>query len=201
MATTANAKAVIPTGITRRPTKTGRGTMRVIMVTYSPRGQYAGAAFSRTLDPWSAQEAGNKLLTNSRRSVMSHRVYAVWILILSSALPNPAGAVVPTRTVTATARQAPDTSAGVVFDTFFEPALDAFGGVAFYSSLTGTGVVPGTNSAGIWSEGSGSLQLVARLGNDAPGTPAGVLFSTFITVLPTARRATRGSSSVYTAAA
>ena len=46
------------------------------------------------------------------------------------------------------------------------------------ASLTGSGV-DSTNNAGIWSEGSGSLALVARSGSQAPGTPSGVNFSGF----------------------
>ena len=54
--------------------------------------------------------------------------------------------------------------------------LNDAGQTAFSADLTGSGV-DSTNDAGIWSEGSGSLALVARSGDHAPGTPSGVNFS------------------------
>ena len=58
------------------------------------------------------------------------------------------------------------------------PVLNDAGQTAFCADLTGSGV-DSTNDAGIWSEGSGSLALVARSGDHAPGTPSGVNFSGF----------------------
>ena len=37
-----------------------------------------------------------------------------------------------------------------------------------------TAVITGSNNTGLWSEGAGSLALVARRGSQAPGTPSGV---------------------------
>jgi hypothetical protein len=60
------------------------------------------------------------------------------------------------------------------------PLINHAGEIAFPATLvTGAGGVTSANSAGIWSEGSGSLHLVARQGFQAPGTAAGDLFSTF----------------------
>ncbi len=71
---------------------------------------------------------------------------------------------------------APDTAQGVVFTSFGnDPILNDAGQIAFRGALTGTGV-DGTNDTGIWSEGSGALALVARSGDAAPGTPAGVMY-------------------------
>ena len=45
----------------------------------------------------------------------------------------------------------------------------------FRADVTGSGV-GATNNQGVWSEGSGSLSLVARTGTQAPGAPGGVNF-------------------------
>ena len=77
--------------------------------------------------------------------------------------------------------QAPGVPSGVNFNLFvgyFAPALNNAGQTAFKASLIGDGVVS-TNNEGIWSEGSGSLALVARAGDHAPGTPSDVKFSSF----------------------
>jgi hypothetical protein len=73
---------------------------------------------------------------------------------------------------------APGTPDGVNFsDLYGVPfSLNNLGQTAFYGALTGSGVA---NDAGIWSEGSGSLALVARTGNQAPGMPDGAVFNIF----------------------
>lgn len=71
----------------------------------------------------------------------------------------------------------PGLGVGVRFRTFDQPVLNGAGQTAFQGSLAGTGVTGG-NEFGIWSEGGGSgLALVAREGNQAPGTAVGVNFS------------------------
>lgn len=67
---------------------------------------------------------------------------------------------------------APGTNAH--FSTVSYVRLNALGQTAFTGKLTGTGI-DNNNDYGIWSEGSGTLSLVAREGNVAPGTS--VLFS------------------------
>ena len=74
--------------------------------------------------------------------------------------------------------QAPGTSAGVVFSSIGIPFINAAGQVAFSASLTGPGV-DFSNNLGIWGpDASGALGLLVRRGDRAPGTPAGVVFST-----------------------
>ena len=51
----------------------------------------------------------------------------------------------------------------------FSPNLNEAGQVAFWGGLS-------NGNVGIWSQGSGSLGLVARESTPAPGTPAGVSF-------------------------
>jgi len=75
--------------------------------------------------------------------------------------------------------QAPGTAAGVNFSQLSFLTLNGLGQIAFYGHLDGLGV-RSTNNTGIWSEGGGSgLALVARKGDPAPGTPAGVNFKGF----------------------
>ncbi len=76
------------------------------------------------------------------------------------------------RTVALSGQQAPGTPDGVNYSGFWLPVLNDAGQTAFQANLTGSGV-DFTNDDGIWSEGSGSLALVARAGNQAPGTPSG----------------------------
>ena len=67
---------------------------------------------------------------------------------------------------------APGTPDGVNFDSFFfQTGFNDAGQIAFFAFVTGSGVDP-SNDNGIWSEGSGSLALVARSGSPAPGTPS-----------------------------
>ncbi len=91
------------------------------------------------------------------------------------------------RTVALSGTHAPGTPAGVNFSNFnfsrfiITPVLNNAGQTAFSGSLTGPGV-DSTNERGIWSEGGGSgLALVARSGNQAPGTPEGVHFRSLST--------------------
>lgn len=71
---------------------------------------------------------------------------------------------------------APGTPAGVYFHSLEHPLLNGAGRTAFYGTLTGAGV-DDANDEGIWSEGFGTLDLVAREGSHAPGTYADVVFS------------------------
>src|SRR5205823_3100412 len=50
-------------------------------------------------------------------------------------------------------------------------SLNGNGSVAFTGGLTGAGVTSG-NDTGVWVGSLGSLQLLAREGSNAPGTPA-----------------------------
>jgi hypothetical protein len=73
---------------------------------------------------------------------------------------------------------APGTGAGVVFSSNFafnNPAINDAGQTAFLGFLSGSGVNT-ANDIGIWSQGSGSLQLVAREGDAAAGMAAGVVY-------------------------
>lgn len=80
--------------------------------------------------------------------------------------------------------QAPDAPAGVVFADFqspvaIRPAMNGTNHVAFVAPLMGTGV-DASNDHGLWSEGGGPLELLAREGDPAPGLPAGVNFGEIV---------------------
>ena len=75
--------------------------------------------------------------------------------------------------------QAPGTPGGVTFGPeFFPPAFNNAGRTAFAADLAGSGVNT-TNDTGLWYTTPTGLQLVARSGTRAPGTPAGVTFANF----------------------
>ncbi|MEA3188359.1 MAG: hypothetical protein QOD99_2189, partial [Chthoniobacter sp.] len=77
-----------------------------------------------------------------------------------------------------TGDQPPGTAAGAKFQDFSIPTLNSAGQSAFVGFLTGSGV-NSTNSSGIWTGTSGNLQLLARAGDNAPGTASGVNFNIF----------------------
>jgi len=81
-------------------------------------------------------------------------------------------------TVALTGDPAPGTDPNVVYSGFSPPVLNGAGQTAFIGSLTGPGVDL-TNDRGIWSEGGGSLSLIAREGDSAPGTDPNVVYSGF----------------------
>jgi hypothetical protein len=65
------------------------------------------------------------------------------------------------------------------------PRINAAGQVTFFSVLAGTGVMNGVNDRALWvTTPSGEIQLLARRGEAAPGTGAGVNFSVLDGVPP-----------------
>lgn len=74
------------------------------------------------------------------------------------------------RTVALSDDAAPGTAADVSFFNFDPPVLNSLGQVAFNANLSGSSI-DNTNREGIWSEGSGMLDLVVRQGEIAPGVP------------------------------
>lgn len=64
---------------------------------------------------------------------------------------------------------------------YHQPAFNDLGQVAFVAQRLGT--TAGSNNYGMWSEGSGSLNLVTRLGNSAPGAGSGATFTSLNTPL------------------
>ena len=100
-------------------------------------------------------------------------------LLSSLVLVGVCGAQPTIHPVAMSGDQAPGTDLGVVFQTFaYAPVLNETGRVAFWATITGPGTGLG-NDKGIWSNASGSLGLVARLGAPAPGTAVGIGFQSF----------------------
>jgi hypothetical protein len=95
----------------------------------------------------------------------------VFTLLVGSTAPAAA-----LRTVALTGQPAPGMPAGMVFTRFFEsPVLNDAGQAAFNADLNATGV----DYQGIWSEGAGSLNLVAANGQQALGLPDGETYNSF----------------------
>src|SRR5688572_105139 len=82
------------------------------------------------------------------------------------------------RTVALTGQQAPGLANGIVFDGFESVTLNALGQVAFAADLKGNNLTR-FNDFGIWSESSGSLDVMVRAGDQAPGMPSGFRFGSF----------------------
>ena len=75
--------------------------------------------------------------------------------------------------------QVPGMADGVVFNDFnFPIPLNNSGQTAFLSSILGIGGTP-VNGAGIFSEGAGSLSLIAHEGDEVPGDADGATFNRF----------------------
>jgi hypothetical protein len=111
----------------------------------------------------------------------------VFALSLIISLPPAIAQATALRTVARSGQPVPGTADGVTYDTFGSfydslagrffrgPVRNDAGHAAFRADITGSGV-SSVNNQGIWSEGSGSLSLVARTGSHAPGTGDGVKF-------------------------
>lgn len=70
--------------------------------------------------------------------------------------------------VARTGEEVPGTTEGVVFASIAPPSIDATGRILLSASLEGTGVTPLTERA-LCTDGSGSLSVVVRGGEAAPG--------------------------------
>jgi hypothetical protein len=65
-----------------------------------------------------------------------------------------------------------------VFGGLSPPSYNDAGKVTFYGSLSGSNAeLNSNNNEGIWTNRSGGLSLVMREGDQAPGLPAGAVFS------------------------
>ena len=125
----------------------------------------------------------------SARACRAARVVAAAAALAGLAAPALAGgsSEVAIRPVAVTGTPAPGTPAGVQFWLFttgfnhdiMHPVIDAQGRLAFTGRVTGPGV-DATNRNGLWAERpAGATTMIVRSGTQAPGTPAGVLFSGF----------------------
>ena len=111
-----------------------------------------------------------------------HRLVLVLALASAGAFAAPpasAANLPDLETVAVSGQQAPGGDPGVNFRGFDRPVLNAAGQTAFSAFLTGSGVDGGTNNAGIYSEGGGTLAEVVREGRQVPGANPGVIFGGF----------------------
>jgi hypothetical protein len=109
-------------------------------------------AFKGRLDFSSPFEQGNGIWKHSGAS----RVDALTLVVRSGSVAPGAG--------------------GATFSSFGDPLINAGGAVSFSARLTGDGVTTDNNS-GLWiGTDPAHLSLVARTGDQAPGTPLGVKY-------------------------
>lgn len=78
--------------------------------------------------------------------------------------------------VTREGTQAPGTPSGSTFELLETPLFSNVGHTQFQGILSGTSVNE-SNDWGIWSEQNGAIHLIAREGDQAPGTLNGVVFT------------------------
>jgi hypothetical protein len=140
---------------------------------------------------WKGQVAGDPV-DASFASLGSPAVGGGFVAFRARLLPGLAGVTAPNAwgvwradpggelsVVAREAFPAPGVTDGV-FASFGDPVLDADGDVAFMARLAGGvgGVTAGT-SQGVWADVDGTLTLIARQGDDAPGLDPGVHFASF----------------------
>lgn len=130
----------------------------------------AAVLFGR-LDEAVINHAGHVSFRSSLKGpgITSGDVYAMWVQ-----------RGVSLEAVAVTGDSAPGTPPGTQFDQILsEYVLNASGTVAFAANLAGIGVT-NEDSLGLWTAGEEGLNLVARRGDTAPGTPPGMQFSDFV---------------------
>ncbi len=111
-------------------------------------------------------------------SGLSYRLPFLFFICISIVSPSPLQSA-QLRTVAFKGQRAEGTPNGVTYGTLTSlPVLNDFGETVFRATLVGAGVTE-TTSQGIWSEGGGSLHLVARAGSELPGLPDGAVFKGF----------------------
>lgn len=109
-----------------------------------------------------------------RLSNMNRTRQALAALLLSCMAYAP-HADATTQTIALTGQQAPGAQTGQTFLSFETPTLNHLGQVAFHATLEGTGAT-NLNNVGIWTNRSGTLELVFQAGDDAPGLGPGITF-------------------------
>jgi hypothetical protein len=131
------------------------------------------------VDPTMQGKRSRRLLPMNRSSGI---LFVLFLLALGFVVQGMAANAGTHRTVALTGDHAPGTPNDVSFSNLSSrsllmgvgPLLDAAGHTAFTAHLTEGGF---PNNIGIWSEGSGSLSLVARTGTQVTGMPAGVTYT------------------------
>jgi hypothetical protein len=101
----------------------------------------------------------------------------VGVLLGLGATQDAAGQGVQIRNLALSGQQAPGLPVGLTFSAFNGFTMNASGRVGLFATIAGPGVTV-TNNQGIWWDVPGSLQLVMRLGDSAPGQGAFAYSST-----------------------
>ena len=78
-----------------------------------------------------------------------------------------------------TGQQAPTTTTGSLFNTFYAPAMNDSGSVAFSATLAGSPVAASSNN-GIWILSGGVTALAVREAETPPGSPGGAEYEEFL---------------------
>jgi hypothetical protein len=112
------------------------------------------------------------------KAMAMHAICSLALISLMGVVP-PVQSQVSYTTVVLSGQQAADLPSGVTHNAFDPPSLNNAEEVAFLSQIKGTGVTP-ANGHGIWSGGRGSLNLVARQGDQAT-LAGGSVFGAFDT--------------------
>jgi hypothetical protein len=107
-------------------------------------------------------------------------ILSIVIVNIAHALPLPTF-----RTVALMGQSAPGLPIDTSFLSFGVPSLNSLGQVSFSGTLTGPPRdISILNNTGIWTEGIGSLALLARENDPAAGATAGQLYSDFNAISP-----------------
>ena len=109
-----------------------------------------------------------------RTAALTATVSGVPLLVFAP----PARADVVYQTVALRVTQAPGTPAGTVFSSFDLPSINNAGHVTFSANVVGGGSSGDTDDL-LYAGAPGSLTLVARSGDAAPGMPAGIVYAQF----------------------
>ena len=134
------------------------------------------------------------------RPLSLFRLLSLSALLLILTAARAGAATIEFRRIAVTGDHAPGADPGVVFKEFgglpgvgedFPPEIDAEGNMDFHAKLEGPGINNGNmfdgNALGIWKDPvAGSMTLVARQDDHAPGTEPGVEFMGFTTPLSSA---------------
>lgn len=132
---------------------------------------------------------------------MRRRALVALVLALGAILLAAGGAAarVSLEAVAVAGQQAPGTPTGAVFAIPSPPVLNEYGEVAFQSRLeVGRGGVTSSDDDGIWLlDRTGSLLLVAREGDPAPGTPGGKNYGQILGVTGVPRLNAQGQVAFY----
>lgn len=113
-----------------------------------------------------------------KRRIQIRACFATILGILAGPLTSVESAARSFDTIAFSGQAAPGAAPHHVFTQFNKPSINNAGQVAFTATVQGFDV-GSFNDRGIWAGGLGSLDLVAREGDDAPGAGPNIFFNSF----------------------